>query len=107
MSVRAASSEVLGDGWALVDQCVEDPIELGVHSVGIGLVIDRVKQRLTQPTRRPDAGVGNGMQWPYADLIMVLGLEGLRWGEVAELQVGDRLSVPGPWTAAVNNGTGQ
>jgi hypothetical protein len=49
MSVRAASSEVLGDGWALVDQCVEDPIELGVHSVGIGLVIDRVKQRLTQP----------------------------------------------------------
>lgn len=33
---------------------------------------------------------------PYGDLIMVLGLEGLRWGEVAGLQVGDRVSVPGP-----------
>jgi integrase len=32
----------------------------------------------------------------YGDLIMVLGLEGLRWGEVAGLQVGDRVSVPGP-----------
>jgi integrase len=33
---------------------------------------------------------------PYSDLIMVLGLEGLRWGEVAGLQVDDRVSVPGP-----------
>jgi len=30
------------------------------------------------------------------DLIMFLGLEGLRWGEVVGLQVGDRVSVRGP-----------
>ena len=33
---------------------------------------------------------------PHGELIMILGLEGLRWGEVAGLQVGDRVSVPGP-----------
>ena len=48
---------------------------------------------------------------PYGDLIMVLGLEGLRWGEVAGLQVGDRVSVPGPGlrlsrTVLASNGGG-
>lgn len=32
---------------------------------------------------------------PYADLVLVLGLAGLRWGELAGIQVGDRISVPG------------
>ncbi|MGB8384051.1 MAG: site-specific integrase [Dermatophilaceae bacterium] len=32
----------------------------------------------------------------YADVVEVLGLCGLRWGELAGLQVGDRVSVPGP-----------
>ncbi|MPZ59795.1 MAG: tyrosine-type recombinase/integrase [Propionibacteriales bacterium] len=32
----------------------------------------------------------------YAELVLVLGLAGLRWGELAGLQVGDRVSVPGP-----------
>ena len=31
----------------------------------------------------------------YADLVLVLGMAGLRWGEVAGLQVGDRVSAPG------------
>lgn len=31
----------------------------------------------------------------YCELVVVLGLEGLRWGELAGLQVGDRVSVPG------------
>ncbi len=31
----------------------------------------------------------------YADLVLVLGFGGLRWGEVAGLQVGDIISVPG------------
>ena len=48
---------------------------------------------------------------PYGDLVMVLGLEGLRWGEVAGLQVGDRVSVPGPGlrlsrTVLASNGGG-
>jgi hypothetical protein len=38
--------EVLRDGWQLVGQCVEDAVELGVHRVGVGLVVDRVQQRL-------------------------------------------------------------
>lgn len=33
---------------------------------------------------------------PYADVVTVLGLCGLRWGEVAGLQVHDIISVPGP-----------
>lgn len=32
----------------------------------------------------------------YGELVMVLGLEGLRWGELAGLRVEDRVSVPGP-----------
>jgi integrase len=42
------------------------------------------------------AALATACKGPYGDLIMVLGLEGLRWGEVAGLQVGDRVSVPGP-----------
>ena len=48
---------------------------------------------------------------PYGDLIMVLGLEGLQWDEVAGPQVGDRVSVPGPGlrlsrTVLASNGGG-
>jgi hypothetical protein len=32
---------------------------------------------------------------PYAELVQVLALQGLRWGELAGLQVGDRVMVPG------------
>ena len=32
----------------------------------------------------------------YADLVMVLAFTGLRWGELAGLQIGDRVAVPGP-----------
>jgi integrase len=32
----------------------------------------------------------------YADVVKVLGLAGLRWGELAGLQVGDRIAIPGP-----------
>jgi integrase len=33
---------------------------------------------------------------PYRDVVPVLALVGLRWGELVGLQVGDRVSVPGP-----------
>jgi integrase len=32
----------------------------------------------------------------YRDVVLVLALTGLRWGELAGLHVGDRVSVPGP-----------
>ena len=51
---------------------------------------------------RPGAHPRRG--WPlteackgrYRDVVPVLALAGLRWGELAGLQVGDRVSVPGP-----------
>jgi integrase len=57
------------------------------------------------------AALATACHGPYADLIMVLGLEGLRWGEVAGLQAGDRVSVPGPGlrlsrTVLASNGGG-
>ena len=36
------------------------------------------------------------MQGRYRDVVPMLALAGLRWGELAGLQVGDRVSVPGP-----------
>ena len=32
----------------------------------------------------------------YRDVVPILALAGLRWGELAGLQVGDQFSVPGP-----------
>ena len=45
MSGRACL-EVLGDGGQLVGEGVDDPVELGVHRGGVGLVVDPVQQRL-------------------------------------------------------------
>lgn len=47
----------------------------------------------------------------YGELVLVLGLQGLRWGELAGLQVGDRVAVPGPGlrlsrTVLASNGGG-
>ena len=36
--------EMLCDGGKLVGQRVENSVELGVHRLGVGLVIDRVQQ---------------------------------------------------------------
>src|SRR5690348_13226273 len=35
-------------------------------------------------------------QGPLSDVVLVLGYTGLRWGELAGLQVGDRVDIPGP-----------
>ena len=43
----------------------------------------------------------------YRDVVPVLALAGLRWGELAGLQVGDRVSIPRPWPAATSYRTGQ
>lgn len=40
-------------------------------------------------------GLARACDGRYAELVLVLGLAGLRWGELAGLQVGDRVSVPG------------
>jgi integrase len=48
----------------------------------------------------------------YAELVLVLAFQGLRWGELAGLQVGDRVLVPGPGlrlsrTVLASNGGGE
>ena len=43
--VGAGFLEVLGDWGELLGQGVDDPVELGVHRAGVGLVIDRVQHR--------------------------------------------------------------
>src|SRR4051812_42258886 len=43
--VGAGGLEVLGDLRQFVGQGVQDPVELGVHGGGVGLVVDRVQQR--------------------------------------------------------------
>ena len=44
--VRAGGVEVLGDRGQLLGEGVDEPVELGVHGVGVGLVVDRVQQCL-------------------------------------------------------------
>jgi len=52
----------------------------------------REGQALTVPDLYELAGAAKGR---YAELILVLGLQGLRWGELAGLQVRDVIQVPG------------
>jgi integrase len=41
-------------------------------------------------------GLQSACEDPYADLVLFLGLAGLRWGEAAGIQVGDIITLPGP-----------
>ena len=50
--VRADFLEVLGDRRELLVQGIDDSVELGVHGLGVGLVVDRVQQRLDPSPRR-------------------------------------------------------
>ncbi|WP_167880352.1 tyrosine-type recombinase/integrase [Nocardioides guangzhouensis] len=72
----------------------------------------RVSQNAAASVRAPTAGhvrregqfltrdeldaLSTACRGVYADVVRVLGLAGLRWGELAGLQVGDRIAVPGP-----------
>lgn len=72
----------------------------------------RVSHNVAATVRRPTSGRGRregraltlaelhaltaACTGPYRDVVPVLALAGLRWGELAGLQVGDRLSAPGP-----------
>jgi integrase len=73
---------------------------------------ERVQQNVAAAVRRPTSGRARreGHALTLAELhsltaackgrsrefVLVLGLTGFRWGELAGLQVGDRVSVPGP-----------
>jgi hypothetical protein len=56
-------------------------------------------RRAAKARRSPSMSCGalpKACQGRYRDVVPVLALAGLRWGELAGLQVGDRVSVPGP-----------
>ena len=44
--VGACAVEVVGHGGQLLGQGVDDAVELGMDRLGVGLVVDRVQQRL-------------------------------------------------------------
>lgn len=67
-------------------------VAAGVKVPGGGSKSRREGQFLTVDELMELANVAQGR---YADVILVLGLCGLRWGELAGLQVGDRIAVPG------------
>lgn len=72
----------------------------------------RIQQNVAASVRRPTSGrsrrEGHALtlgevrsltaacKGPYSDLVPVLALTGLRWGELAGLQLSDRVSLPGP-----------
>lgn len=72
----------------------------------------RVQQNVAASVRKPTSGRARregqaltlaelhsltaACKGPYRDVVPVLALAGLRWAELAGLQVGDRVSVPGP-----------
>jgi integrase len=72
---------------------------------------NRLSRNVARPVRPPHSGKrreGQGLtaddvdslavacKGPSGDVVTVLGYTGLRWGELAGLQVGDRIAVPGP-----------
>lgn len=77
------------------------------HAVADGRIVVNVAMLVKAPSRSAARREGQaltvgeldqlfeGCAGPYADLVLVLGMEGLRWGEVAGLQVGDLIAVPG------------
>jgi integrase len=77
------------------------------HAVADGRVTQNAARSVRAPTashvRREGQflthdeleGLANACRGTYADVVLVLGLGGLRWGELAGLQVGDRIAVPG------------
>jgi len=72
----------------------------------------RIQHNVAAAVRRPTSGharregqaltldklraLMEACQGRYRDVVPVLALAGLRWGELAGLQVGDRVSIPGP-----------
>ena len=54
--VGAGGFEVVGYGGELPGESINDPVELGIHSVGVGLVVHAVQQRFDP---RP-AALGGG-----------------------------------------------
>jgi hypothetical protein len=80
--------------------------------LGFAVADGRVHHNVAAAARRPTSGrvrregqaltlaelhaLTTACTGPYRDVVPVLALAGLRWGELAGLQVGDLVSVPGP-----------
>jgi integrase len=78
--------------WSSVGRLLAGGARVRIGScTGVGHV-RREGQFLTRPELDALHDACSGVS---ADVVRVLGLAGLRWGELAGLQVGDRVAVPG------------
>ncbi len=77
--------------FAVADGRVSSNAAAGVRAPTTG----RIRREGQFLTRDELEGLASACSGVYADVVKVLGLAGLRWGEVAGLQVADRVSVPG------------
>jgi integrase len=77
--------------FAVQDGRVANNVAVGVRTPTAG----HVKREGQFLTREEVAALADACFGPYADVVLVLALSGLRWGELAGLKVGDRVKVPG------------
>jgi integrase len=84
-TLRSILAYAIADGRLTVNvaAAVKAPTSSHARRDGIHLSIDQLHD------------LAAACKTSYSDLVLVLGLTGLRWGEVAGLQVGDRVAVPG------------
>jgi integrase len=84
-TLRSILAFAVADGRIQANPAVGVKPPSGAHTrrEGAFLTLDELRE-----LRQASAG-------PYADVVLFLGLTGLRWGEVAGLQVGDMITLPG------------
>jgi len=84
-TLRSVLNHAVADGRVTANAAASIKPPSGAHTrrEGVFLTIEQLHDLA-------DAATG-----PYAETVLVLGLAGLRWGELAGLQVQDRVSVPG------------
>jgi integrase len=85
-TLRSLLSFVVADGRVTVNAAAAAQAPTGGQARREGRFVDLDEvEALAQACRGP-----------YAELVYVLAMQGLRWGELAGLQAGDRVMVPGP-----------
>ncbi len=78
--------------FAVADARVQHNVAAAVRNPTSG----RARREGQALTLTEVASLTEACQGRYSDVVPVMALAGLRWGELAGLQVGDRISVPGP-----------
>jgi integrase len=78
-------------GYAVADGRIQQNVAASVRIPSGG----RMRREGHALTRKEVHALAHACVGPYRDVVLVLGLAGLRWGELSGLQVRDLVSVPG------------